>query len=141
MSRQGLPMASKTGSVASTIIACVLAWLFIVLVAVLAIQELRAPEPERATAPAGQFSAERAMVYVRAIASAPHPLGSDANNTVRNYLLAQLSSLGLNPQVFDGTGTTQFRNSAVIAHTRDILGRLSGSANTGAIMLLCHYDS
>jgi len=60
------------------------------------------------------------MVYMRAIASAPHPLGSDANNTVRNYLLAQLSSLGLNPQVFDGTGIAHSRNTAVIAHTRDI---------------------
>jgi hypothetical protein len=134
-------MASKTGSAASISIACVLVWCFIVLVAVLAIQELRAPEPAPATAPAGEFSAERAMVYVRAIAPVPHPLGSDANNTVRNYLLAQLSSLGLNPQVFDGTGTAHFGSSVVIAHTRDILGRLSGSANSGAIMLIGHYDS
>lgn len=134
-------MASKTGSAVSIIIACVLAWFFIVLVAVLAIQELKAPEPEAATAPADEFSAERAMVYVRAIASVPHPLGSDANNTARNYLLAQLSSLGLNPQVFDGTGTAHFGSSAVIAHTRDILGRLPGSASSGAIMLIGHYDS
>lgn len=134
-------MASKTGSAASTIIACVLAWLFIVLLAVLAIQELRAPEPKAATAPASEFSAERAMVYVRAIASVPHPLGSDANKTVRNYLLAELSSLGLNSQVFGGTGTAHFGSSVVIAHTRDILGRLPGSANSGAIMLVAHYDS
>ena len=134
-------MARKTGSAASTIIACVLAWFSIVLVAVLAIQELKAPAPEAATAPANKFSAERAMVHVRAIASVPHPLGSDANKTVRNYLLAQLSSLGLNPQVFDGTGTAHFGSSVVIAHTRDILGRLPGSANSGAIMLVGHYDS
>jgi hypothetical protein len=107
----------------------------------LALTKLKAPEPETATAPADKFSAERAMVYVRAIASVPHPLGSDANDKVRNYLLAQLSSLGLNPQVFDGTGTAHFGSSAVIAHTRDILGRLPGSANTGAIMLVGHYDS
>src|SRR5215471_1530354 len=140
MSTQGTTMAPKTHTV-RTMAGSVFAWLFMVFLVFLALTKLKAPEPEAATAPADKFSAERAMVYVRAIASVPHPLGSDANHKVRNYLLAQLSSLGLNPQVFDGTGTAHFWRSAVIAHTRDILGRLPGSANTGAIMLVGHYDS
>jgi uncharacterized membrane protein YccC len=63
-------MASKTGSAASIIIACVIAWFFIVLVAVLRSKRLelrnqrQLPRLKRVFRRAG-------MVYVRAIASVP----------------------------------------------------------------------
>ena len=140
MSTQGTTMAPK-GHGAIAVAGSVLAWLFIVFLTVLAVTTFKAPEPAPATALPGEFSAERALVHVQAVTAAPHPVGSDANEAVRKYLLPQLSSLGLDPQVFDGTGVRQSRSAVVVAHTHDILGRLPGVASSGAIMLMAHYDS
>src|SRR5881227_1079326 len=50
------------------------------------------------------FSAERAMKHVLAIAQRPHPIGSAEHDRVRDYLVAQLSNLGLDPQIQNATG-------------------------------------
>jgi hypothetical protein len=140
MNTQGTMMALKTHNVAA-MAGSVSAWLFVVLLAFLALTKLKAPEPVPASAPLTEFSAERGLTHINAIATVPHPIGSDANDAVRKYLLAQLLSLGLNPQVFDGTGVRRGGNFVLIAHTHDILGRLPGTQSSGAIMLMAHYDS
>lgn len=140
MSTQATSMATAKSSSTFEFSASLLAWFFIVSLGILALIELRPPEPVASTAPANEFSAERALAHVQAIAATPHPIGSNANGNVRNYLLAQLSSLGLNPQVFDGTGIYD-RGGVVIARTHDIVGRLPGAANSAAITLVAHYDS
>ena len=139
MSAQATSMAAKPNHTIETA-ASLLAWFFMISLATLALLKLRPPEPVTATAPANEFSAERAFVHVRAISTTPHPVGSDANSNVRKYLLEQLSSLGFNPQVFDGTGVSD-RSRVVIARTHDVVGRLPGAANSAAIMLVAHYDS
>src|SRR5689334_15082516 len=92
-----------------------------------------------ASAPAAVFSAERALPHLQVIAQAPHPVGSPANARVRNYLIEQLSVLGLQPEV---QRTAVFRaptGHGVIAE--NVLVRLPGSASTGSVMLTAHYDS
>lgn len=118
-----------------------LAWCLIALLAVSAIGALRPPKPVAATAPASEFSAERAMTHVYAIARAPHPIGSTANDTVRAYLITQLSALGLNPQVFPAIGISQRGRNIVVGDTHDVVGRLSGTASSRALILMAHYDS
>src|SRR5438270_13761060 len=75
-------------------------WLIVILLAAIAIRSLDAPPSVSDAAPATEFSAERAMAHVRTIARLPHPIGSNDNQMVREYLVAQLTSLGLNPQLF-----------------------------------------
>ena len=116
-------------------------WSFIVLLVVLTIMKLRPPEPAKATSPLTEFSAERALVHVRAITASPHPLGSEANDAVRRYLVAQLRSLGLRTEILEGIGVYHRGGAVVLAHTRDVIGRLKGTANAKAIMLMAHYDS
>jgi hypothetical protein len=140
MSTQGVTMAPKTHNV-TAMAGSVSAWLFVVFLAFLALIKFKAPEPAPASASPTEFSAERGLTHIGAIATVPHPVGSDANGAVRKYLLAQLSSLGLSPQVFDGTGVRNSGNSVIVAHTHDILGRLPGVQSSGAIMLMAHYDS
>src|SRR5438270_175557 len=140
MSTQVLISAPKTHN-ATPIASSVSAWLFVVLLTFLAFTKFKAPDPAPASAPPTEFSAERALTHIGVIATAPHPVGSDANDAVRKYLLAQLLSLGLSPQVFDGTGVRKFSNSVNIASTHDILARLPGVQSSGAIMLMAHYDS
>ena len=94
-------------------------------------------KPLPATAPADEFSAERAMIYVRAIAQRPHPVGSADHDQVRDYILSQLRALNLDPAVESGIGAFRDKSS----HVENIVARLPGAANTRAVMLACHYDS
>lgn len=50
-----------------------------------------------AGAPPITFSAARAMVDDAAFAPVPHPVGSLANATVRDRLVARLTAMGLSP--------------------------------------------
>jgi acetylornithine deacetylase/succinyl-diaminopimelate desuccinylase-like protein len=117
------------------------AWFVVIGLAALAILQMKPPRPVPATASEQEFSAERALDHVRIIARTPHPLGTEANAAVREYLVSQLSSLGLNPQVKSAVGMRRSARHIVIGATHNIVGRLSGTANSGAVMLMAHYDS
>jgi Peptidase family M28 len=119
----------------------VLGWLFIALLAFVSVSALKAPAPLPATAPATEFSAERAMSDVRAIAPMPHPMGSAADAKVREYLLARLSGLELAPQDFSAFAIHKTPRGLVVGFPHDLVARLPGSANSKAIMLVAHYDS
>jgi peptidase M28-like protein len=118
-----------------------LAWCLIALLTVSAIRALTPPKPVAATAPKSEFSAERAMAHVGTIARVPHPIGSAADDAVKEYLIAQLSGLGLNPQIFPAIGIYQGTRDIVIGDTRDVIGRLPGTASSRAMVLMAHYDS
>lgn len=118
-----------------------LAWGFAAFIALLSIGAMRPPEPLPASAPRDAFSAERALVHVRTIALKPHPLGSNENASVREYLVAQLSSLGLDTRIFQRTGTFNRPGRINFGDVKDIVARLPGTANTRAIMLMAHYDT
>src|SRR6476659_11287397 len=82
----------------------VIALLFVTLCIVFAERANRPPVVVPATAPLTEFSAERAMKHVVAIAQRPHPIGSAEHDRVRDYLVAQLRNLGLEPQIQNATG-------------------------------------
>jgi hypothetical protein len=100
---------------------------------------LRTPAVAGANASATEFSAERAMRHVRAIAKGPHPTGSPAHLEVLAYLQSELRALGLTPHVQDVIGIgTRF---AVAGRVRNVLVRLPGSSPGGrAVLLMSHYD-
>jgi hypothetical protein len=92
-----------------------------------------------ASAAPTEFSAERALAHVRAIAQRPHPVGSADNARVREYVLAQLRALGLEPQVQEATGVgTRYPEAGSV---RNVLARLPGRTPGGqAVVLMAHYD-
>lgn len=116
-------------------------WCLIFLSAALAIFEFKAPDALPASAPQNDFSAERALAHIRAITREPHPIGSNANAAARGYLVGQLSTLGMDPQVATAIGIDNGYGALIAGNTRDIIARLPGTANSGAIMLMAHYDS
>ncbi|MGI9168626.1 MAG: peptidase M20, partial [Caulobacteraceae bacterium] len=59
----------------------------------------RTPAPLPLDAPAGAFSAGRAMIDDAALAPIPHPVGSAANANARDYLIGRMAALGLSPRV------------------------------------------
>jgi Peptidase family M28 len=97
--------------------------------------------PLPASAPATEFSAERAFSHVEQIAERPHPVGSAANAEVRDYLIKQLEDLGLQPTVQQATSARTKEGTASIARAHNIHARIPGSAPTGHVVLVAHYDS
>jgi hypothetical protein len=95
------------------------------------------PAPRPASSPAAEFSADRAFAHVEQIAAVPHPVGSPANARVRDYLIAELRDLGLQPSVL--AATTVRGNE--LARVENIHARIPGRASTGHVVLAAHYDS
>src|SRR6266704_1906262 len=117
-----------------------IAFLFVAICIVFAEHVSRPPGaiPENATPT--ELSAERAMKHVVAIARRPHPIGSAEHDRVRDYLVAQLSNLGLEPQIQNATGVGT--RSADAGRVQNILARMPGGQSGGpAVLLVAHYDS
>src|SRR5271166_2315073 len=77
----------------------------LILIGLLAIHSIEPPPAVDENEPAAEFSSARAMRDVREIAKEPHPLGSTANDRVRQYLVGRLRELGANPEVQTATVT------------------------------------
>jgi hypothetical protein len=72
--------------------------------------------------------------------------GSAANDAVREYLVAALRGSGLAPAVQETVSVQSGKLSADaggigVAHVRDVVVRLPGTAPSGRIFLVAHYDS
>lgn len=95
------------------------------------------------SAPATDFSAERAMQDLAVISQEPHPMGvSQAHADVRDYLLGEIRALGLEPQVQNTFGLRMVHPGWVIAGAvENILVLLPGTDPDGAILLMAHYDT
>jgi hypothetical protein len=136
-----VPAAQQQRSSAASPWLAAVVWGCLSLLAALAILELKAPNAVPASAPQNEFSAERALDHVRAVAHVPHSTGTYANAEARRYIIRQLSGLGMNPQVFTAVGIYNGYGALIAGRTTDVLARLPGTANSGAILLMAHYDS
>ena len=82
-----------------------------------------------ASAPLDVFSAERALTHLPIIAREKHPAGSPAQAIVGDYLVQQLTDIGVEVDIQKEPGL------------ENVVGRLYGTDPTGAILLQAHYDS
>jgi hypothetical protein len=100
---------------------------------------IKTPTVVPASAPATEFSAERALKHVGQIAARPHPTGSAAHAATREYIVGVIRKLGLSPELQSTTGVgTRY---AVAGHVQNILVRVPGSRPGGqAVLLVAHYD-
>jgi hypothetical protein len=135
-----LPGQQARGALAPAI----LIWVLIAGLEFLVIHQLRPPPAVAADAPADQFSSARALAHLKVIAQKAHPTGSAENARVRDYLVAQLKALGLDPLVQTTTAAStgvRWRAAAMAASVNNIVARLQGLSNSKAVMLTAHYDS
>ncbi|MFG1794659.1 M20/M25/M40 family metallo-hydrolase [Nocardia sp. NPDC049149] len=96
------------------------------------------------SAPATEFSAGRAMRTVTAIAQRPHPIGTAEHDRVRDYLVEQLRTLGLDTEVQTGVGRAPAaieRDVLSMGRVANIVARLPGTQSKGTVFLTAHYDS
>lgn len=103
------------------------------------------PAPVPATAPASEFSAQRALEHLKVIAREPHPTGSIPNARVRDYIVERLKSLGLEPVVQKAVSGTLWDDYMGAPHAAgtvaNVIARLKGTNSTEALLLMAHYDS
>ena len=118
------------------------------LVLVLTALEVGKPtSPVAADAKSSDFSAPRAMPHLFKIAQNPHPIGTPENAEVRAYLIEQLRTLGLVPQVQTTQSIFKARRGFSTGVVNNILVRKIGSKVGGAtdpqkaVLLVAHYDS
>jgi hypothetical protein len=133
--------AGIQGLAAACLLGALLAWL------ALAPRQLPAPDAARSSA---RFSAAHARLHVQALAAAPRPIASRANVQARDYLLAQLRGLGLEPEV--QTEIVRTASSDLTANVRVTMaevhnvvvrkpGVVSGHGIRPAVLAVAHYDS
>ncbi|GAA3271958.1 M20/M25/M40 family metallo-hydrolase [Dactylosporangium vinaceum] len=112
------------------------------LMAFLGIADVQPPSPRPATIAAGEFSAARAFEHVQRIGQEVHVTGSPAADRVREYIVATLTGYGLRPEVQDTVGVNAGKfGSGSMAHVRNVVAVLPGTASTGQVALMAHYDS
>jgi hypothetical protein len=140
-----LPAASgRQGFAAACLLGALLAWL------ALAPRHFPMPSRPGGAPSAAGFSAARAQAHVRALAAAPRPIGSHANAQARDYLLARLRAIGLEPEL--QTAMAQTASSDLTANVRVTLaevhnvvvkkpGMVSGHAGRPAVLAVAQYDS
>lgn len=121
--------------------AALVTFLFIVAITISALYDIQPPRPLPATAPDSLFSADRAAGYIKEIAREPHPLGSAANVSVRNYIVRELRGIGLDPKLDTALVTGSYSGIHYAAYVVNIVARIAGTANTKAVLLMAHYDS
>lgn len=100
------------------------------------------PAPAGKDAPAVEFSATRAWPHLRKLAGGgPTPIGSRGGALNRDYLVAQLTALGLKPEVQTAVGARSFGSDIVAGLAENVIATIPGSAPTGRVVLAAHYDS
>jgi len=98
-------------------------------------------EPTPASAPATEFSGERAMALLRDFLAEnePHPVGSAANRRVRQRIQSWLDEQGIEHEEQTTWGCAARR--AVCARVENIVARLPGQVEGPHVALMAHYDS
>ncbi len=90
-------------------------------------------------APATEFSVDRALQPLSEISKKSHYLGSEGHEEVREFLIAELRKLGLDPHIQRGFSINP--ESKTLDKPINIVARIKGSAEGKALLLLSHYDS
>jgi hypothetical protein len=99
------------------------------------------PAPLLASVSPSIFSSARAMSSVRHIAQKPHPTGTSENAKVRNYLVAELKALGLEPHIQTALEITKSAQVPSVGVIHNVLVRVPGLVSGKALLLMAHYDS
>ena len=114
------------------------------LLTIFALRSLVPPVALPATAALTVFSAERAVDQLKAIARQPHPTGSAENARVRDYIVEQLKSFGLEPQIQKAVSSTTWDIGGApygSGTVQNVVARLQGTNTRGTLLLMAHYDS
>lgn len=100
------------------------------------------PEPNKDISnSAKQFSVDQALQHLKHIANTAHPTGSVENEKVREYLVAQLKQMGLDPEIEHSNHTMLYPKMLTGGDIYNVNVKLKGTNSDHALMMSAHYDS
>lgn len=120
-----------------------LALILCVILATITLKLLSPPTALPIDADKKDFSALRAMEHLNVIAQKPHSTGTEEGQKVIDYVSKELIELGLEVTIQD-TLVVKYsdRNSSIrLSRVKNVFGRLKGTDNSKAVMLMAHHDS
>ena len=102
------------------------------------------PQAESEAAP-GEFDTSRAMSRLERILGdqRPHPVDSEADDAVRDRLMAELRAMGLQPQVHEATDCSAMPKTRFVScsHVRNVTATIPSARPGKQLLLNAHYDS
>ncbi len=116
---------------------CLFYFTGIIFLGLLAVVQTLPPPAIPASAPPSEFSAERALMHIRALAREPRPFGSASFAQARAYVVGELKALGLELGSEDQLGMDAQQEPAA----SNIVARIPGANTRAAILLVAHLDS
>lgn len=120
----------------------IISFLLIVALAFFGLYRLNPPNTSSINTPTTEFSSGRAMKHLEVIAQKPHPIGSTENLAVRNYIVQNLTALGINPQIQETTvASYRWGYPLISGNVHNIIAKLTGTNNTKAVLIAAHHDS
>ncbi len=117
--------------------------LVMVLGLIVGLLSFRMVNPSPIESPADVFLAENSARHIKAISSVPHPMGTVENERVRDYIIDELSQLGLTAKV----QTTQVQDyyarigESKLVNGYNVYTEIPGTDSSGIIALVGHYDT
>jgi len=92
-----------------------------------------------ASTPNTEFSSDRALIPLKEISKAPHYVGTQEHERVREYLVDQFEDLGLEVTIQEGfVLNTKWKS---LDRAKNIVTKIKGTTEGKALLLLSHYDS
>ena len=114
----------------------------VVLTGLIAWAKVAERPPSPASAPETEFSAERAWGHLERIAGEePTPIGSAGGDEVRDYLVDELTALGLDVKVQEGVGVRTFGADTIAGRLENVVATIPGDDSPGRVFLTAHYDT
>jgi len=87
------------------------------------------------------FSSTRVLEDIERIAVAPRPIGSMGNRAARELLISELEEIGLTAETQEVPATDYYGGSPDPVVVVNVLARIPGTASTGAVVIVGHYDT
>lgn len=115
-------------------------WAVVALMLAIAVSGMVPPTVAPRDANPVDFSAQRALDHVAAIAVAPRPIGSDATAAARSYVIEQFEALGLEPITQEFLVRDYYGSDAEVPIV-NLYAVIPGTDATGGIALIGHLDT
>lgn len=121
-----------------------ISWISIVLIALFAFWGLSGQKPSENfldSDDSDDFSLENVQEHLEVIAEDIHFVGTPYHKEVQAYLMEELRSLGLNPQLQQDHVFRLNERITTGTQIENIVAEIKGSGTGKALMLMAHYDS
>ncbi len=118
----------------------VASWIVLSLAVVLGAVPLIPPGVPEDPSPT-DFSTRRAQGLIERLAREPHPIGTPEIERVRAVIVNELRGLGLEPELQTVEVSDYYGGTNTQIPVVNVLARITGTASTGAVAVVGHYDT